>query len=310
MRLPRLVATLALLPALLAGCADDAVEPTSRPGDTRILLTDAPFPYDSVARVDIHVVSVSGSLSADTSASGQFITLATPNRRINLLELQNGQTQQLNSLKLPEGIISAVRMVIDVDKSSMTLKDGKVLTGTSSPAIHWGGSGGQRTLNALVHEQIAVPDSGGEVVIDFDVGRSFVPARDVENATATTGYYFVAQLHAADASRTGSITGTVRTGTATGVPVGGASLQLYLGNPAEPENTWSRMATARTNPSGQFTFAFVTPSAHWAQFPARADDRYIVTVDPPSTSSLGRVVVPNVTVTAKAETSMGTVVLP
>ena len=311
MHIRRRIATLALLTASLTACKDDdVVEPVSRAGETRILLTDAPFPYDLVSRVDIHVVSVSGSLSADTSGAGQFVTLATPDRRINLLELQNGETRELNSLKLPEGVITAVRMVIDASRSSITLKDGKVLTGTSTPGIQWQSSAGRPTLNALVHEQIQVPDSGGEVVIDFDVGRSFIPAADVVGAASDEGFVFSPVLRAADANRTGSITGTVRTRTATGVPVGGASLRLYLGDPSMPENTWSTMATARTNASGQFTFAYVTPSAHWAQFPARVNDRYIVAVDPPSASSLGRVVVPNVAVTAKAETSLGTVVLP
>jgi hypothetical protein len=309
MRITRFAATLALVPALLA-CSDDVVEPGPRAGETRILLTDAPFPYDLVSRVDIHVVSVSGSLSADTSAAGQFITLATPDRRIDLLELQNGETRELNSLKLPAGVITAVRMVIDTDKSSITMKDGTVLTSTSTPGINWYASAGRPTLNALVHEQIRVPDSGGEVVIDFDVGRSFVPAQDVEGGTTDEGFAFIAVLRAADANRTGSIAGTVRSGSATGVPVGGASLRLYLGNPANAENTWSTMGTARTNASGAFTFAYVTPSAHWAALPAHAGSTYIVAVDPPGGSALTRVVVPNVTVTAKAETSMGTVVLP
>ena len=42
--------------------------------------------------------AVSGSLSADTSGAGQFVTLATPDRRINLLELQNGETRELNGV--------------------------------------------------------------------------------------------------------------------------------------------------------------------------------------------------------------------
>lgn len=311
MRCARFAATIALVPALLAACGDDdAVEPGPRPGETRILLTDAPFPYDQVSRVDIHVVSVSGSLSPDTSEAGEFITLATPDRRIDLLALQNGETRQLNSLKLPEGVITAVRMVIDTDKSSITMKDGTVLTSTSTPGINWYSAAGRPTLDALVHEQIEVPDEGGAVVIDFDVGRSFVPAGDVAGGTTTEGFAFIATIRATDANRTGSVTGTVRSSTATGVPVGGASLRLYLGKPSEPENTWYTMGTARTNASGRFTFAYVTPSAHWAAMPGHAGNVYIVAVDPPSTSSLARTLVPDVNVVAKEETSLGTVVLP
>jgi Domain of unknown function (DUF4382) len=310
MRSLRFAATLAILPALLAACADDGIEPPSRAGETRILLTDAPFPYDRVARVDLHVVSVSGSLSADTSSAGQFVTLATPDRRINVLELQNGTVAELASLKLPAGAITAVRMVIDTDKSSITLRNGRVLTSTSTPGIAWQSSAGRPTLNALIHEQILVPDSGGVAVVDFDVGRSFITPQEVNPASTDSGFVFSPVLHAADANRTGSIAGTVRAGSATGTPVADASLRLYLGNPSEPENTWSMLATARSDGSGRFTFAYVTRSAYWAGLPARAGDTYIVAVDPPSGSGLGRKLVPGVTVAAKAETSIGTVVLP
>jgi hypothetical protein len=54
---------------------------------TRTLLTDAPFPYDRVARVDLFIVSVSASLSPDTGSAAVFVTLAAPNRRINVLAL-------------------------------------------------------------------------------------------------------------------------------------------------------------------------------------------------------------------------------
>ena len=47
-----------------------------------------------------------------------------------------------------------------------------------------------------------------------------------------------------------------------------------------------------------------------ATIPLRATDTYIVAIDPPSNSGLGRMLVPNLSVTAGAETSAGTVVLP
>lgn len=310
MRLLRSIATFTLLTGPLAACTDDdAVEPRARAGDTRLLLTDAPFPYDRVARVDIHVVSVSGSLSADTTA-GEFVTLATPDRRINVLALQNGATEELGRLQLPAGAITAVRMVIDTDRSSITLQDGRVLTGSSTPGIAWQSSAGRPTLNALIHEQIVVPDSGGVAVVDFDVGRTFIPWQELNAASTDSGFVFSPVLRAADANRTGSITGVVRARSAGGTPVAGASLRLYLGNPAEPENTWPMLATARSRADGRFTFAFVTRSGYWAAMPAHAGKTYIVAVDPPSGAGLARTLVPNVTVDPRAETAIGTVVLP
>jgi hypothetical protein len=309
MRRSQFIATLALVPVLLAACADDGVEPRSRSGETRILLTDAPFPYDRIARVDIHVVSVSGSLSTDTTA-GEFVTLATPDRRINVLALQNGATEELGSLELPEGVITALRMVIDTDRSSITLKNGTVLTATSTPGIHWQSSAGRPTLNALIHEQILVPDTGGVAVVDFDVGRSFITPQEIDAGSTDSGFVFSPVLRGADAGRTGSIAGVVRAHSADGAPVAGASLRLYLGNPADPENTWPVLATAQSGANGAFRFSFVTRSAYWTAFPAHAGKSYIVAIDPPTGSGLGRRLVSGVTVDARAETAIGTVSLP
>ena len=144
---------------LLVACSDRSSPGPTGENTTRVLLTDAPFPFDRVERVDLYVVSVSGSLTPDTSAAGSFVTMATPNRTIDLLALQRGVTDELGALELPEGVITAVRLTIDTDLSSITLKDGTVLTGSSTPGIAWQSSAGRPVLNALIHEQIDVPDT-------------------------------------------------------------------------------------------------------------------------------------------------------
>lgn len=296
------VASLATLAACGGGGAGPAGDKT-----TRVLLTDAPFPFDRVQRVDVYVMSVSGSLSADTSASGDFVTLASPNRAIDLLALQGGVTDELGALELPEGIITAVRLVIDTDRSSITLKDGTVLTGSSTPGIAWQSSAGQPVLNALIQEQIDVPDSGGTVVIDFDVGKAFLTPQELDPTSTDQGFIFSPVLRAADGTKTGSIVGVVE---AAGTAVQDASLRLYLGNPAGAENTWSVLGTAHTDAEGAFEFSFVTRSAYWAQVPAQSASRYIVAVDPPAGIAAERTLVPDVTVTAGVETDLGTIALP
>jgi hypothetical protein len=281
-------------------------------GATSTLLTDAPFPYSRVARVDLYVVSVSASLNPDTSSSqpGSFFTLATPNRRINVLALQNGLTDELGKANIPAGAITAVRMVIDTDSSSITLKSGTVLTGKSNPGIQWQSSAGRPTLNALIHEQIRVPNAGAVIIVDFDVGKAFIPPQELNPASTDSGFIFSPVIRAADATRTGSIGGTVRAHTTSGAAVVDASLRLYLGNPSQPENTWSALSTTKTDSSGAFKFSYVTRSAFWAATPTLVGYTYIVAVDPPAGASLGRMLVPNVVVTAGTQTSLGTVALP
>jgi hypothetical protein len=308
-RTVRQIALLCLLAVPLGSCEDVFRAPPN--GPTRTLLTDDPFPYSRVARVDLFVVSVSASVTPDTSAgAGSFVTLATPNRRINVLALQKGLTDELGTVSLPTGAITAVRLMIDTDQSSITLRSGAVLTGTSTPGIHWQSSAGRPVLNALLQEQILVPDSGAVVVIEYDVGKAFIAPQELDPASTDSGFIFSPVLRAADAARTGSIAGVVRAHTAAGSAVEDASLRLYLGNPADPENTWSALSTAKTDATGAFRFAYVTRSSYWASLPAQAGKSYIVAVDPPAGSGLGRALVPGLTVEVGAERSVGTVVLP
>jgi hypothetical protein len=292
---------------LAVACGDDDGNAPNSSRQTKILLTDAPFPFDRVDRVDVYIVSVSGSLSPDTLTPGNFITLATPNRRINLLDLENGVTDELGALELPEGVITAVRLVIDTDSSRITLKDGSVLDGSSSPGIQWQSSAGRPTLNALIHEQIAIPDSGGVVIIDIDVGKAFIPVQELDPASTDSSFIFSPVFRAADGNRTGSIAGTIEH---SGSPVPLASLRLYFGDPTDPENTWSVLGTARSEQDGSFIFSFVTQSSWWSGNPLNAGKTYIVAADPPSGSGLTRQLVTDVTVTARNQTSIGPIVLP
>jgi hypothetical protein len=308
---------LILLAALGAGaCSGDATgggvtQPVVTPGSSRVLLTDDPFPYSRVARVDLYVVSISGSVNADTSATagGDFVTLAAPSRLINVLALQNGITDELGTVALVHGAITAIRLVIDTDSSSITLKDGRVLTGASTPGIHWQSSAGRPVLNALLDGQIMVHDTGAVIVVDYDVGKAFISPQEVDPASTDSGFIFSPVLRAVDATRSGSITGTVHAHTAGGAPVVDASLRLYIGNPATPENTWSALATSRSDSTGAFRFAYVTPNSYWAGT-ANAGKSYIVAVDPPAGSGMGRFLTSSLQVSAGAATSVGTIVLP
>jgi len=269
---------------------------------TRTYLTDSPFPYWRVARVDLWVVNVSASLSADTGANAHFVTLASPNRRINVLALQNGGEVELGAVDLPKGALSAVRMVIDTDSSSITLRDGRVLTGTTSPGIQWQSYAGKPSLGALVFEPIAVPATGGRVLIDFDVGRTFTP----QPYSTDSSFVFTPALTAIDPARAGAITGTVST---IGGPLANTSLDLYIGAPTGPSLAWTRVASTTTGTDGRFDFAGIPRSAYWTAMPEHANDTYIVNVAPQPKSGLHHAVVSNIGVAAGGETAVGTVLL-
>jgi hypothetical protein len=233
-------------------------------GPTTFRLTDAPFPFDKVSRVDVYVVKVQASWAGDTSAAAtnDFVTVASVNRKIDLLALEGGLSDVLGSANIPKGAIKAVRLIIDTDQSSITMKTGAVLTGSTNPGIAWQSSAGIATLNATVEDNIAVPDEGTDVVIDFDVGRAFIDPAEVEPPCGCAGFIFSPVLRAAQVARTGQLSGTVRLGSASpsGPPVAEATVHLKLGNPSNPQNTWATVSTARTDVNGSFAFAYVRPS--------------------------------------------------
>ena len=133
----------------VACSSDSATAPltSSNSGVMVVKLTDAPFLTDSLKSVDIFVVRVDArladadssdsnhGLSEDSSASNGWKTIASPNASINLLSLQNGVATTLGQAMLAPGTYSGFRLIIDPAKSSVTLKDGRVLSGTSDPGI-------------------------------------------------------------------------------------------------------------------------------------------------------------------------------
>jgi len=260
-------------------CARDGSLGPPADGITRVLLTDTPFPFDQVSRVDVFIVSVAASSTADTIlTTDPWITLAEPGTTFNLLDLQGGNTALLGEAVLPAGLYQAVRVVIDVDRSSITRKDG------SRAVIDWQNTG-TIALHAVVEDGLDVPVEGARIVIDFDVGRSFLPV--------ASGFLFIPWIRAVNEAATGSIAGTVRGSDGPGEilsPVFEASVSVYhsyaTGVGAIPA------ATGRTDDQGRFFIPFVTEGS------------YAVHAHPPAGFDAGRAIEGGVFVDAGEETTV------
>jgi hypothetical protein len=152
-------------------------------GRLAVYLTDAPFPFDSVRSVDVFVVRIDAKLEATTEADadssvespsrGGWVTVATPNRSIDLLTLRNGKTENIGETSLPSGTYRSLRLIIDADRSSVTLASGATLTGGSDPGVKFP-SAGTSGLKIQLDEAVSVADSTTKLLVDFDVGSSFV----------------------------------------------------------------------------------------------------------------------------------------
>lgn len=258
---------------------------------TSFLLTDAPFPFDNVARVDVYVVSIAVAENADTgTAQTSLITVLSPRERFELITLQGGATASLGDTVITPSVIRSLRLTIDTDSSSITMIDGTVLTGGSSPGIRWQGSG-MLPLNALVHEPVEISDTGAVVVVDFDVGESFHPDGP-DSLGGTTGFWFEPRIRAVNSAVSGAISGRIVSANDS-LPVANVTVRAVLGNAGWPENTWSTMSNSRTDGNGEFRIAYLWPRT------------YIIAVDPAAGSPFDSLRIAEVTVHAGDEIQLG-----
>ncbi|HSQ30532.1 MAG TPA: DUF4382 domain-containing protein [Gemmatimonadaceae bacterium] len=156
----------------------------SNKGMVVVKLTDAPFPTDEVKSVDVFVVRVDARVAAtddqsanqnlDNSESSGWVTLASPNASFNLLALQGGKSTTLGNAALTPGSYSGFRFIIDPAQSSVTLKDGTLLNGTSTPDIKFPSAAKTGLKINLSKPATIVAGTTTTLLIDFDVANSFV----------------------------------------------------------------------------------------------------------------------------------------
>ena len=277
------LALLAVATTLAVGCyQDDASGPATTGGKpmTKVLITDAPFPFDTVQSVDVYVISVSVSTQPDTGSSADsmsWVTVTEPHRQVNLLELQQGDTALLGSGEVPAGQYRAVRLILDGDSSGIRFKNG------SAALVHWGGSGRQ-AIHAFVEAAVDVPAQGADIVIDFDVGRSFH-----YNDLGDGAFNFIPWIRAVNRAATGGIAGTVLRDTSGGGsagPVKDATVSAWGGGPGN----WYIYSTGVTDAAGHYRLAYLLPGT------------YIVGIDGPALSNLRAALDSNVAVNQGVET--------
>lgn len=286
-RLTGALLTLSLLAP--AGCGD-AVS-AGGDGVTRVLLTDAPFPFDQVSRVDVHIVSIAATANFDTSTAVEWTTLVEPARTFNLLDLQNGATALLGETRVPAGQYGAVRMEIRTDLSSITMADG------SPAAVDWEGPATQ-VLHALVEQPLSIGDGGADLIIDFDVGRSFVSRGGAATDSGTPSpleFLFLPWFRAVNQAATGTIVGAVYgdlDGGGIAEPIGSANVTVYRS--AGPGLILA--ATGRADAEGRFAIHYVSGGGP-----------YLVEAAPPSGVALAYGYSEEVYVTPGEETGVGIV---
>lgn len=194
-----------------------------------IQITDAPFPFEYVAEANVTIDRIEVHVSNSPLVNSGFLMLSETPQIFNLLDLQGGVTATLLDAALPEGTYGQIRL--HVDSASVKLMDGREFA-LNVP------SGDQSGIKIVPVPHIEV--TGGlttDLVLDFDVGRSFVPtpARNPESAAEIEGFNFMPVIRVVNASTVGSIAGTVYDDSGTpedpgdDVGIGGATVSATVG---------------------------------------------------------------------------------
>lgn len=310
LRISAAVAIVAASAAALACGSDNTATAPSASGSLNVAITDSPFPFDSVARVDIFVVRIDGRL-ADTDSAGaesgkdndsdqnrdpsrDWVTLATPNQSFNLLDLQAGKVANLAQPTLPTGTYEGFRLILDTDKSSVTLKNGKVLSAANGTIKF--PSAGRSGIKIKLDKPISLVAGGTQMVIDFDLGKSFVMRG---NSIEKNGLLFRPVLRGVARDATGGVSGTVRAVTAAGAPIASASVEIMKSGSALTDTVSADVvATAKADSTGTYTALFLPPA------------NYSVRVTPPTGSTRSPAMLATVAVAAGKTTTGADIVLP
>jgi hypothetical protein len=171
---------------LVSGACSNKLSTEAGRGTLAVQLTDGPFLIDAVESVDIFVVRVDArradadaaivatGVSDDSADTGGWTTIATPNSRVNLLAYQNGTSLPLGLSNVATGNYLALRIIIDPTRSSLTLKNGAVLSGASRPNVSFPAADRSAIKIALTQPVVVVDGDTTTMLLDFMVGDSFV----------------------------------------------------------------------------------------------------------------------------------------
>lgn len=212
---------------LLVTNACNKIDDSEKSGKGRLVikLTDAPFPVNLVDKtmVTIDKIEIRSKVSVET-ADGEtenetlYTVLFEGEKVINLLDLQNGVTEELLSLDIDAGSYDLIRL--HVTSSEIILKDGtsfdlKIPSGSSSG------------LKIKISPELVV-ESGdeSEVLLDFDVSKSFVVQGNMNTPAGIKGFLFKPVIRAMHQNISGVIEGTVFENETT--PVAEAHVQIIV----------------------------------------------------------------------------------
>jgi len=201
----------ALVMVFFAGCADmqnDNAQQKQLDGDQLghlvIKLTDAPFPFDMIEYATVNITKVEIRKVGDGEEDGYpYIELPLPDdsNGFNLLDLQNGVTADLVEMGIEPGDYDLIRLY--VDEAVLKVKEG----GEYKVKVP---SGQQTGIKIFMEPALkVVSELTTEVVLDFNLEKSFVLKGNANTPAGIKGFNFKPVVKALNKTTDGTLAGEV-----------------------------------------------------------------------------------------------------
>ncbi|MBT8291959.1 MAG: DUF4382 domain-containing protein [Eudoraea sp.] len=210
MKIKLLTTSLIIAFALLFACSND-LESETKMARLTVQLTDAPFPYDLISEANVTIFKIDARYKGDSMEGEEnnededksFIVLSEEEREVNLIELTNGITETLVDVDVPVGSYDLIRVY--VKGVNVVLTNGSTFN-LKVP------SGEQTGIKVFIKPSLFV---GGELssdlLLDFDVSKSFIPKGNLKNIAGITGFNFKPVIKASNLTTAGTLSGLVST---------------------------------------------------------------------------------------------------
>lgn len=196
---------LIILLSVLAAVANFSCQKLNDNGTGRLVIkiTDAPFPFDEIESALVTIDRIELRKAGDCVPDGNpFITVAEDIGEFNLIDLRNGVVELLADIEIPAGEYDLVRLY--VGPANLTVKGGDVYS-LKIP------SGEQTGIKIFIKPSLVV--EGGltsELLLDFDLSRSFVMRGNLINPSESNGFIFKPVIRAVNNTSAGRIEGIVK----------------------------------------------------------------------------------------------------
>ena len=162
-------------------------------------ITDAPFPVDFIEEATVMITKVE-IRNMDESEEYPFITVFDDTVLLNLIELRNGVQVELSEVEIPVGNYDLIRLY--VDEATISVKD----YSTYNLKVP---SGAQTGIKVFLDPHIRVASGLTEVLLDFNLDKSFVLKGNMNTPAGIKGFNFKPVIRAVNKSTAGVVQGIV-----------------------------------------------------------------------------------------------------